>query len=153
MSATIDTPKPEATRGRTVLDLLPVLDGVEHKLRSGAMVAVTGDAEATIALAQAYPRSAFTGYEPDADLVASGRNVRFQAIEAAALPRYGFDLVASFAGLHDLATAQRIHDALADDGTVLVVEPGSHERAEAVLTQAGFSRVRLVADEVLEARP
>ena len=185
MSTTIDTRNLGVFTGATLsgngLDLLAgwllALDGVVDKLRSGALVADVGSGygSATIAMAQAFPRSAFTGYDADGDAVGTarelarreitggrnGRNVRFEVSEPGDIPLYAFDLVTTFGGLahlHDpLAAARRVCLAMVDDGTwMIVVAESELPRLAVILETAGFTRVRVAAAAaggiVVEAR-
>src|SRR5579872_1586256 len=82
---------------------LPALEGVESKLRVGAKVADVGCGlgSSTRLMAEAYPRSQFTGfdYDPESIELARGKtsglkNTSFQVAAAAAYPGAGYDLVA-----------------------------------------------------------
>ena len=163
------------TTTHTTLDTwLPALDGVVARLRSGAIVADLdcGDGRSTIRMAQAFPRSAFTGFDEDPAAVTaartaaqeavetslSGRNVRFEAGAADEIPLYAFDLVTS-SGTADLAMARRVRHAIAEDGTWMLRLGADADVAPllSVLEGADFGSVRLVAetadDVVLEVRP
>jgi SAM-dependent methyltransferase len=176
MSTTVPTSTRTYDAATDPADLLRVLDGVVDRLRAGAMVADlgSGDGQSTLAMAQAFPRSAFTGYDADATAVAAarrrvrevaadasgGRNVRFDVADATAIPPYAFDLVTSFGAPHELGdpaqVARHVRRSLADDGTWMIVAPRGTGTAE-ILGSAGFSRVRIAAatplSVVLEARP
>jgi 2-polyprenyl-3-methyl-5-hydroxy-6-metoxy-1,4-benzoquinol methylase len=181
MSTITETSKLDSSAGQIVhrdplLDALPSLDDVVDKLRSGAMVADVGcgDGLSTILMAQAFPRSAFTGYDLHAESIAtarerarqmidsslSGRNVRFDVADVTRIPAYAFDLVTSLHLLQDTedpsAAARRVRQAIADDGTWMIVESRAGD-SSAILDDAGFSRVRVAAetpfDIVVEARP
>ncbi len=126
-------------RSQLVDAWIPALDGVEQRLQEGAEVADVGcgHGASTIAMARAYPASRFTGYDYHAPSVAAaskaaaeagvGDRVGFEVAEADALPRGGFDLVCLFDCLHDMgdpvAVARHLLEQLADDGTMLLVEP------------------------------
>ena len=168
MSTIIDIQNTAAVADEDLLDAwLGSLDGVLAKLRSGAMVADVGCGAgvSTVLMAQAFPRSAFTGYDAASAPIgsSSGRNVRFELRDAAELPLYAFDLVTSFGSLRDmadpLAVARRVRSALADDGTWMIVLGAELDlaRVVAILDHAGFGRVRIAvesaSDVVLEARP
>src|ERR1700681_2780163 len=90
---------------------LPALDGVESKLRVGAKVADVGCGlgTSTRLLAEAYPRSKFTGFDYDAESIELARgktaglkNTMFEVAEAASYPGTSYDLVAMFDCLHDM---------------------------------------------------
>ena len=122
---------------------LPALDGVIAKLEAGASVADIGcgAGASTIIMAAAFPNSRFTGFDYHAPSVARahdaaaeagvGGNVGFEVAMAKELPLAGYDLVAAFDCLHDMGdpvgAAKRVHDALAPDGTFLLVEPFAND--------------------------
>jgi SAM-dependent methyltransferase len=102
-------------------------------------------------MAQAYSRSSFAGFdyhEPSVDLARksaaeAGLNgrVRFETASATDFPGSGFDLICLFDCLHDMgdpvAAASHIRRALADDGTLLLVEPYAGDALEENLTPVG----------------
>jgi len=118
---------------------IPALDGVDGKLRAGARVADIGCGlgASTILLAREYPNSAFTGsdYHDQSIEIARKRagdagvadRVNFEVASAAGFSGTGYDLAATFDCLHDmgdpLGAARHIRQALAPDGTWLIVEP------------------------------
>ncbi len=118
---------------------IPALDGVEGKLRAGAKVADIGCGlgASTILLAREYPNSAFTGsdYHDRSIEIARKRagdagvadRVSFEVAAATGFSGTGYDLAATFDCLHDmgdpLAAARHVRQALAPDGTWLIVEP------------------------------
>jgi len=132
---------------------LPSLDGVVDKLRAGASVADVGCGlgASTIIMAQAFGRSTFLGVDnhevsiTDARKAAAEAGVsqrtRFEVASAAELPGTGYDLVCMFDCLHDMGdpvgAARRIREALAPDGTVLLVEPMAGEGVEDNLNPVG----------------
>jgi len=132
---------------------IPALDGVEAKLRAGASVADVGCGlgASTIIMAEAYPRSTFAGYDYHEHSLEAARKsaadasvhhrVRFEAGTAAAFPGTGFDLVCLFDCLHDMGdpvgAARHIREALADDGTLMLVEPYAGDTLERNLTPVG----------------
>jgi SAM-dependent methyltransferase len=132
---------------------IPALDGVEARLRAGASVADVGCGlgASTVIMAGAYPHSTFTGYdyhEPslsDARKAAADagvdRRVRFEAASATDFPGTGFDLICLFDCLHDMGdpvgAARHIRQALAGDGTLLLVEPYAGDALEENLTPVG----------------
>ena len=144
-------------RGHLLDAWLPSLDGVVDKLRSGAMVADVGSGHglSTILMAEAFPRSAFTGYDLHAESVAtarerareaiasspSGRNVRFEVADAASIPAYAYDLVTTFDALHDIgdpaAAARQVRRAIAEDGTWMIVEPRAGDSVAENLNPVG----------------
>lgn len=136
-----------------VSEWIPALDGVDEKLRRGAAVADVGcgHGASTILLAQAYPRSRLVGYDTHAASIEAARRaaeragvgdrIRFELADAASFPGRGFDLVAHFDSLHDLAdpvgAARRVRQALAPGGTWMIVEPLAGERLEDNLNPVG----------------
>ena len=118
---------------------IPALDGVDGKLRAGAKVADIGCGfgASTVLLAREYPNSAFTGSDYHdrsieiarkraADAGVAGR-VSFEVATASEFSGTGYDLAATFDCLHDmgdpLGAARHVRQALAPDGTWLIVEP------------------------------
>ncbi|HME72259.1 MAG TPA: class I SAM-dependent methyltransferase [Myxococcota bacterium] len=120
---------------------LPTLPEVVKRLEQGGRVADIGcgSGTSTLTLAKAYPRSEITGYDIDAIALARARsaaeregltNARFEQRSAEDLPQQPtFDLVTAFDVVHDLArpraVLRRIREALASDGTFLLVEPAA----------------------------
>ena len=120
---------------------IPALDDVQDKLRAGARVADIGCGlgASTILLAQEYPNSWFTGsdYHDQSIEIARKRaadagvadRISFEVASAAGFSGAGYDLAATFDCLHDmgdpLGAARHIRDALAPDGTWLIVEPAA----------------------------
>ena len=118
---------------------LPALDGVEAKLRSGALVADIGcgHGASTLLMATEYPQSTVIGSDYHAESVAVARKraaeagldgrVRFEVASAQTFTGGPFDLVTTFDALHDmgdpLGAARHVLRRLADDGTWMIVEP------------------------------
>jgi SAM-dependent methyltransferase len=125
--------------GNLVSSWLPALDGVEAKLEAGARVADIGcgHGSSTILLAQQYPASTIVGFDyHDASIETARKRaaeagvadrVRFEVGSAQDFPGTDFDLVCIFDAFHDMGDpvggARHIRDALASDGTWLLVEP------------------------------
>jgi SAM-dependent methyltransferase len=140
-------------RGSLVQEWIPSLDGVEARLREGAHVADVGCGYgiSTVIMAQAYPRSTFVGYDGHPDsIVAAGKaaaeagvadRVRFEVADATSFGGTGYDLVCFFDALHDMGdpvgAAAHARDALAEDGTVMLVEPQAGDRVEDNLNPVG----------------
>jgi SAM-dependent methyltransferase len=118
---------------------IPALEGVAERLTDGATVADLGcgHGASTIVLAQAFPGSTIHGfdYHPASIDVARKRaaeagvadRVRFEVASAQDFPGTGYALVCVFDALHDMGdpagAARHIREALAPDGTWLLVEP------------------------------
>jgi 2-polyprenyl-3-methyl-5-hydroxy-6-metoxy-1,4-benzoquinol methylase len=131
---------------------LPALDGVVEKLERGAAVADVGcgHGASTVLMARAFPRSRFTGFDYHGPSIERARkaaeeagvssNARFEVASAKAFPgRY--DLVAFFDCLHDMGdpagAAAHVHQALAPDGTWMIVEPMAQDRLADNLNPVG----------------
>jgi SAM-dependent methyltransferase len=140
-------------RANLVSEWLPALDGVVAKLERGATVADIGCGHgfATVLLAQAFPRSTFFGYDYHPASVETAQRraaeagvedrVRFEVAGADDYPAEGYDLIAFFDALHDLgdpvAAARHARSALAEDGTLCIVEPFAGDRIEDNLNPVG----------------
>jgi 2-polyprenyl-3-methyl-5-hydroxy-6-metoxy-1,4-benzoquinol methylase len=135
-----------------VASWIPALDGVEAKLRAGAKVADVGcgHGASTLELARAFPNSTFVGFdghEPSirrANELATEAGVgkaSFEVATADSFPGSGYDLIANFDSLHDMghpdAAARHVREALAPDGTWLIVEPFAADRLEDNLNPIG----------------
>lgn len=131
---------------------IPALDGVANALEQGISVADIGcgHGASTIHLAQTYPNSTFTGFDPHEASIAAARK---KAADAGVADRVAFqqgtagqvsgefDLIAFFDCLHDLGdpvgaltTARR---NLRPGGTVLLVEPAAGDALEANINPIG----------------
>jgi 2-polyprenyl-3-methyl-5-hydroxy-6-metoxy-1,4-benzoquinol methylase len=118
---------------------IPALDGVEAKLRRGARVADVGcgHGASTIIMARAYPNSQFVGFDyhersveqarARAAAAGVGDRLRFEASPASAFTGESYDLITFFDCLHDMgdpvSAARHVREALAPDGTWMIVEP------------------------------
>jgi len=140
-------------RNSLVRDWLPALRGVEEKLRAGAKVADVGcgHGHSTILMAEAFPRSRFWGFDYHEQSIESARGharktaienrARFEVASARSYPAEGFDLICFFDCLHDMGdpvgAAKHAKKALAEDGTVMLVEPFANDRVEENLNVVG----------------
>lgn len=133
-------------RANLVSSWLPALDGVVAKLERGAKVADVGcgHGASTIVMAQAYPKSRFHGFDSHLSSIETARtraeqakvadHVAFDPAAAKEFPGQNYDLVCFFDCLHDMGdpvgAARHTYQALADDGTVLLVEPFAHDELD-----------------------
>lgn len=140
-------------KNNLVSDWLPSLEGVEEKLRAGARVADVGcgHGHSTIAMAEAFPRSRFWGFEYHRESVSAAQTnaqqsgvterVTFQLANAKSYPAVGYDLICFFDCLHDMGdpvgVAAYARSALADEGAILLVEPFANDRVEDNLNPVG----------------
>jgi SAM-dependent methyltransferase len=132
---------------------IPALDGVEEKLEVGGRVADIGcgHGASTVLMALAYPNSTFVGsdYHEEsvdaaraaADAAGVGSRVEFEVAGAQDFTGTGYDLVCVFDALHDMGdpvgVGRHVRDALADDGTWMIVEPIAGDRIEDNLNPVG----------------
>ncbi len=136
-----------------VADWIPALEGVESKLRTGAVVADVGCGfgSSTILMAKAYRMSTFVGYDyHEASIVAAREaarragvedRVRFEVASAKALPDGSFDLLCCFDCVHDMGdpigALAHARDALKANGTLMIVEPYAGDALEENLNPIG----------------
>lgn len=121
---------------------IPALEGVEEKLREGALVADIGCGfgASTMVMAEAYPKSRFFGFDFHHPSIVHARqaahgngfdNVRFETVTARKAPGGGYDLVAFFDCLHDMGdpvgALSHAREILKPDGTCMLVEPFAHD--------------------------
>ncbi|MDM0029178.1 class I SAM-dependent methyltransferase [Variovorax saccharolyticus] len=140
-------------RASLVPQWLPALDGVVSQLEAGIEVADVGcgHGHSTLLMAQAFPNSHFSGFDTHAASIGAARahaaaaglssNLAFSLARAVDYPGQRYGLICFFDTLHDLgdpvAAARHAADALAPDGTVLLVEPFAHDRIEQNLSPVG----------------
>ena len=132
---------------------IPALDGVEAKLVAGARVADVGCGlgATSVLMAEAFPRSLVVGsdYHPESVELARKKaaeagvadRVSFEVASAQTFTGSDFDLVTTFDALHDMGdpvgAARRVREALAPDGTWLLVEPNASDVVEENLNPVG----------------
>jgi SAM-dependent methyltransferase/predicted transcriptional regulator len=136
-----------------VPDWLPALDGVVEKLERGASVADVGcgHGASTIVMAKAFPNSTFAGFDYHDGSIATARKrakdagvdsrVSFETSPAARFSGGDYDFVTMFDCLHDMGdpvgAARHVREALAPDGTWMIVEPKAGDRVEDNLNPVG----------------
>lgn len=139
--------------GSLVSEWLPALDGVVAKLERGCRVLDigVGYGVSTILMAEAFPRSTFHGIDPHEGSLEQARTeaakagvadrVTFELASAESDLGDGWDLICFFDAFHHIGhpagAARRALRALADDGTLMLVEPLARDRLEDNLQAAG----------------
>jgi SAM-dependent methyltransferase len=129
-----------------VPEWLPALDGVVEQLETGAKVADVGCGfgHSTVLMAQAFPNSRFYGFDTHEESIAAARQnaleagvadrVTFTTGNAIDYAENGFDLICFFDSLHymgdPVGAARQAREALADGGTVMLVEPYAADAVE-----------------------
>lgn len=136
-----------------VADWIPALEGVDEKLRTGALVADLGCGygSSTIVMAREYPMSTFVGYDYHEPSIVAAReaagkagvesSVRFEVATAKGMPEQSFDLICCFDCVHDMGdpvgALSRARGALKTNGTLMIVEPYAGDALEENLTPVG----------------
>ena len=136
-----------------VSDWIPALDGAGEALEAGAKVADVGcgHGASTLIMAEAYPHSSFTGFDPhEASIVQArasaqeaglGERVRFEVASAKDFAGAPYDLIAMFDCLHDMGdpvgASRHVLHSLAPQGRWLIVEPFANDRLEDNLNPVG----------------
>ncbi|HEU5100475.1 MAG TPA: class I SAM-dependent methyltransferase, partial [Roseiflexaceae bacterium] len=133
--------------GNLVQNWIPALDGIDERLRAGALVADIGcgHGASSILLGQAYPKSRFIGFDYHAESIAVARKraaaaglgdrVRFEVAAAKDFPGADYDLIMIFDALHDMGdpagVASHVLGALKPDGAWMIVEPYAEDHVQA----------------------
>lgn len=136
-----------------VQEWLPALPGMVGRLEAGAEVADIGCGHgySTLLMAEAFPKSRFTGIDADPGSIAVAQaltaergltdRVSFALCDARELPDKSYDLVCLFDCLHDMgfpvASALAARRALKPGGTLLAVEPFARDRLEDNISAVG----------------
>jgi 2-polyprenyl-3-methyl-5-hydroxy-6-metoxy-1,4-benzoquinol methylase len=134
-------------------DWIPALAGVNDKLIAGGRVADVGCGlgASSILLAQAYPDAVVVGSDYHDVSIELARKratkagvadrVSFEVAAAQGFSGWSYDLVTSFDCLHDMGdpigAARHVREALAPDGTWMIVEPAAADRVEDNLNPMG----------------
>jgi tRNA A58 N-methylase Trm61 len=124
-----------------------------RKLERGARVADVGcgHGHSTVIMAKAFPASRFWGFDAHAGSIAEARRnaeqagvadrVTFDVASASGYASQGYDLISFFDCLHDMGHPERAlrhaADALAPEGTVMLVEPYASDRVEDSINPVG----------------
>jgi SAM-dependent methyltransferase len=132
---------------------LPALEGVVDKLKAGAKVGDVGcgHGASTIVMAKAFPNARFFGFDYHAPSIERAKQAaaeagvadrtEFAVAAAKTFPGTGYDLVTFFDCLHDMGdpvgAARHVREALAKDGSWMIVEPFAHDRVEDNLNPVG----------------
>src|SRR5271170_3619010 len=132
---------------------IPALDGVEEKLKAGAVVADVGcgHGASTILMAEAYPKSHFFGFDYHAPSIKRAKEaakeagvdkrITFQKASAKDFPAQKYDVVTMFDCLHDMGdpvgAAKHVKKTLAKGGTWLLVEPFANDDLKDNLNPVG----------------
>ena len=139
-------------RGFLINSWIPALNGVEEKLKTGALVADVGCGHgvATILMAKAFPNSKFVGYDIHKQSIEHARmeaekagliNISFEVASAKSYPKKNYDLITFFDALHDMGDAEGVAayaaNALGKDGSSMIVEPFAHDELHKNFTPVG----------------
>lgn len=140
-------------RANLVSQWIPALGDVEAKLKAGARVADVGCGlgTSTILMAEAYPKSTFTGFDYHPESIELAREaaakagvfdrVKFEVARAKDYPGKGYTLVTFFDCLHDMGdpagAAKHVLETLAPDGAWMIVEPFANDKLEDNLNPIG----------------
>lgn len=126
-------------KNNLVTEWIPALDGVGDKLEGGGKVADVGcgHGASTAIMAKAFPGAKVHGFDYHGDSIARAKelaqaegvsaNTEFAVASAKDYPGAGYDLICFFDCLHDMGdpvgALRHAREALAADGTVMLVEP------------------------------
>ncbi len=137
-------------KAHLVDEWLPALDGVVDKLAAGARAADVGcgHGASTIIMAEAFPKTSFTGIDFHGPSIEEARkkinglsNARFEVARAQDFAGADFDLVTVFDALHDMGdpvgAAGHIRKTLKSDGTLMIIEPIAGDKLEDNLHPVG----------------
>ena len=136
-----------------IAEWLPALDGVVDRLTEGASVADVGcgHGASTVLMGEAFPASRITGFDYHEGSIQTARDraatagvsdrVTFEAAASTGFAGKNYDLVTMFDCLHDMGdpvgAARHVRQAIAADGTWMIVEPAAGDRVEDNLNPVG----------------
>ena len=140
-------------RAHLINEWIPALEGVEAKLKAGGRVVDVGCGlgTSTILMAQAYPKSAFVGFDYHPESIELAREaarkagvsdrVKFEVAKAKDYPGKDYDFAAFFDCLHDMGdpegAARHVLQTLSPQGTWMIVEPYANDKLEDNLNPIG----------------
>lgn len=132
---------------------IPALDGVEERLQRGARVADIGcgHGASSVLLAETYRSSTVVGFDYHEASIETARQrataagvqdrVTFEVATADDFPGAGYDVAVIFDALHDMGDPEgalrHVRNALAPDGTLMLVEPNAADAVEDNLNLVG----------------
>jgi len=132
---------------------IPSLRDVQAKLEAGARVADVGCGKgaSTLLMAKAFPKSSFFGFDYHDKSIEAAREsakregvadrVKFEIAKAKEFPGNDYDFIAVFDCLHDMGdpigAAKHVRQALAKDGTWMIVEPFANDHLKDNLNPVG----------------
>ncbi len=136
----------KAAKNQVVPRMIPVLDGVEEKLKNGCMVADVGcgDGAIILSLAESFPASTFHAFDPNKHAVARVKevardmgldNVEVHRSSGENIPASGqYDLIITFDCIHDMThpdlVISKIRESIKEDGTWFIKDIRSKPRFE-----------------------
>lgn len=140
---------------------IPALTGVQEKLQRGATLVDVGCGHGAplLLLAEAFPRSRFIGYDVHAGSVEVARRraaeaglagrTRFEVNHGHGYQDEDVDVITFFDAFHDLGdpvgAAAHARRALADDGTLVLVEPRAGDDLASTLATAPLAPISFAA--------
>jgi SAM-dependent methyltransferase len=140
-------------RANLISQWIPAMGDTEVKLKAGARVADVGCGlgTSTILMAQAYPKSTFTGFDYHQESIELAREaatkagvsdrVKFEVAKAKDYPGASYQLVTFFDCLHDMGdpegAAKHVLKTLDPNGAWMIVEPFANDKLEENLTPIG----------------
>jgi ubiquinone/menaquinone biosynthesis C-methylase UbiE len=132
---------------------IPALQDVKRKLEAGARVADVGCGKgaSTLLMAKSFPKSRFFGFDYHDKSIEAARDsakragvaerVTFGVSKAKDFPGRDYDFVTVFDCLHDMGdpigAAAHVRQALAKDGTWMIVEPFANDQLKDNLNPVG----------------